>query len=162
MNPVIPFLTSRSWHHSPRLSRSKLPAVARLGLVIVLLAWNEASQPRSGVLIDVLARIQPRIKKTAHAPGRPKPSPAERDALVQSELRKAALATEIFYAFNGNSYVGRTVGDFPNFGYRRRPSVGIEVMEADNHEFRLKAQTQGGTARSWIYDSASGATIPGD
>ena len=163
MNFPLRFPGGPSRRHSPGTLRSRLMVEVSLGALILVLAQNEASQPASGALLDSLTLAQRRslrVPKTdRHWRAR---SPAGRDARAQSELRDAAIAMEVLYAFNENDYGGLSTGILPNFGYRRPRWMRLEVIDADDTGFRLKARAEGGTGSSWIYDSASGTVTAGD
>jgi prepilin-type N-terminal cleavage/methylation domain-containing protein len=82
------------------------------------------------------------------------------DAQMKHALHVARVASEIYFAENGQSYVGMTVPDLVAHGYREAPGVDLMIVDAQVDSYRFRACTLGGTAPSYVADSATGLMAP--
>ena len=87
------------------------------------------------------------------------------DAQMEAALQSARQAMEGFYVEN-TSYVGATVGNLPDHGYRATASVTVNVFgpafagNPTDSGYSILACTTGGTSPAMSYDTTIGTMTP--
>ena len=81
------------------------------------------------------------------------------DAKMKSDLHNAATAAEAYYGSNGNTYVGVSVTELINYGYRQSDGMTTQVTGAAS-AFTLTASHLGGNFGQFTFDSNGGKILP--
>lgn len=79
---------------------------------------------------------------------------------MRRTLYDAAIAIEVFYVPNHDSYNGATVDDLKNCGFRPSEGVTLTILDATDQHYKLEARAEGGDAKSWVFDSNDARFAP--
>lgn len=111
---------------------------------------NPAGSPLLACEAEGFARCLPSIPSGEACAGR---------AGVELVLRDAAVAMDVLYAFNGNSYAGARLSTLRTLGLRMCRNVSLEVVRADAAGFELRATSREPGAASAALDSAARSVL---
>jgi hypothetical protein len=67
---------------------------------------------------------------------------------------------EAFYDSNQGSYTGATVADLEKLGFRPSEGVTLTIQDATDQHYKLEACSEGGIAKSWVFDSRTARMTP--
>jgi type IV pilus assembly protein PilA len=81
------------------------------------------------------------------------------DNMMIYDLRGARHAMEAFYEANGETYEGATEADLVDRGFRKSPTITLNIVSTTATTYTLRACTVGGNFVSFFYDSNAGTSV---